>query len=112
MRRGHLKVRDKSTLVRANVDIGKATLITDEYAGYFGTKTFMDHKTINHHLRYIDGDTHTTALSRSGRCSSAASLANTKRSASSACRATLTSSRTATTIATPPTFSMSPSRGQ
>lgn len=56
-RHDRLKSKHLSALVRANVDIGNATLITDEYTGYIGIKNFMDHRTINHRHWYVDGDT-------------------------------------------------------
>jgi transposase-like protein len=50
------------TLVRKNVDIKNTTLMTDEYKGYLGIKWFMDHKTVNHQVWYVDGDTHTNTI--------------------------------------------------
>jgi transposase-like protein len=57
-----LRIADLSQLVRENVDIENATLITDEYNGYSGIKEFMKHKTINHRYQYVDGDIHTNRI--------------------------------------------------
>lgn len=61
-RHDRLKSKHLSALVRANIDISNATLITDEYAGYIGIKNFMEHKTINHRHWYVDGNTHTNSI--------------------------------------------------
>ena len=37
-----------SALVRRNVDINNAVLITDEFKGYLGIKQFMPHATVVH----------------------------------------------------------------
>ena len=57
-----LKAKNLSALVRANVDIGNTTLITDEYKGYLGIKHFMPHQTINHQLWYVNGEIHTNGI--------------------------------------------------
>ena len=49
-------------MVRGNVDIDNATLITDEYSGYRKVKGFMPHETINHSVWYVDGDIHTNTI--------------------------------------------------
>jgi transposase-like protein len=51
-----------SNLVRKNVDIGNAVLFTDEYTGYIGISTFMEHKTVNHQKWYVDGNVHTNSI--------------------------------------------------
>lgn len=51
-----------SSLVRANVDIGNATLITDEYKGYLGISRFMSHETVDHQVWYVDGHKHTNSI--------------------------------------------------
>lgn len=51
-----------SALVRRNVDISGATLITDEWRGYIGISQFMPHQTINHQVWYVDGDIHTNTI--------------------------------------------------
>jgi transposase-like protein len=48
-----------NALVRENVDTDNATLITDEYGGYFGIKSFMPHKVVEHKVWYVNGDAHT-----------------------------------------------------
>lgn len=57
-----LTTKRLSMLVRGNVNISKATLITDEYSGYRKVKGFMPHKTINHSVLYVDGDIHTNTI--------------------------------------------------
>lgn len=57
-----LKAKHLSELVRRNVDIENAILITDEYPGYFGIKKFMPHKTINHQVWYVDGEVYTNSI--------------------------------------------------
>lgn len=51
-----------SSLVRSCVDVKNAILITDEYRGYLGISRFMEHKTINHQVWYVDGDVHTNSI--------------------------------------------------
>lgn len=51
-----------SSLVRKNVDTANAVLFTDEYKGYIGISTFMEHKTVNHQKWYVDGDVHTNSI--------------------------------------------------
>ncbi len=48
-----------SALVRRNVDIANSILITDEYKGYLGIKSFMTHETVVHSDWYVDGFRHT-----------------------------------------------------
>lgn len=48
-----------SALVRRNVDIANTILITDEYKGYLGIKSFMPHETVVHSQWYVDGFRHT-----------------------------------------------------
>ena len=61
-RKGSLKAKNLSSLVRLSVDTGKTVLIADEYKGYLGIKYFMPHKTINHQKWYVDGDIHTNNI--------------------------------------------------
>ena len=49
-------------LVRKNVDVGTATLITDEYKGYIGIKNLMPHEVIDHTKWYVDGNIHTNTV--------------------------------------------------
>ena len=51
-----------SSLVRRNVDTSNAVLFTDEFRGYDGIKKFMEHKTINHRVWYVDGEIHTNSI--------------------------------------------------
>ena len=57
-----LTIKSLSALVRRNVDITNATLITDEYSGYLGIKNFMPHQTVDHTIWYVDGDSHTNSI--------------------------------------------------
>jgi hypothetical protein len=54
-----LNIKTLNTLVRENVDTANATLITDEYRGYFGIKRLMPHKVVDHTVWYVNGDAHT-----------------------------------------------------
>jgi len=49
-------------LVRRNVDIKNATLITDEYKGYIGIQKLMPHKIVDHAIWYVNGDAHTNTV--------------------------------------------------
>jgi len=51
-----------SALVRGSVNLAEATLLTDEYKGYLRMSRIVDHKTINHTVRYVDGDIHTNTI--------------------------------------------------
>jgi len=57
-----LSAKKLSALVRKNVDIRNATLITDEYAGYVHIQRFMPHETVNHQVWYVDGHKHTNTI--------------------------------------------------
>lgn len=61
-KKSDLTAKKLSSLVRRNVDVEKACLITDEYAGYIRIKTFMPHETINHQVWYVDGIVHTNTI--------------------------------------------------
>lgn len=60
----HKKLDSKSLsrLVRENVDIGNAMIITDEFTGYVRLKVFMNHQVINHKKTYVDGYIHTNTI--------------------------------------------------
>lgn len=60
----HKKIDSKNLaqLVRENVNIHNAVIITDEYSGYVRLKTFVDHRTINHQKAYADGIIHTNTI--------------------------------------------------
>lgn len=63
VKRDHLKAKHLSALVRRHVDVENAILFTDEYSGYLGIRTFMPHRTVNHHLWYVaDDGTHTNSM--------------------------------------------------
>lgn len=62
VKKDKLNAKSLSALVRQNVDVDNAVLITDEYKGYLGIKRFMDHRTINHQIWYVDGDIHTNGI--------------------------------------------------
>ena len=62
-----MKVRDikskaMNSLVRGNVDLINSVIITDQYTGYARLKTFIDHKTVNHRIRYVDGEKHINTI--------------------------------------------------
>jgi transposase-like protein len=62
MKRGTLNAKRLSQLVRENVDINNATLMTDEYKGYISMKQYVDHKIIDHSYWYVNGDIHTNSI--------------------------------------------------
>ena len=51
-----------SNIVRENVDIDNATMITDEYRGYLGLKRFVNHQVIEHQKWYVCGNIHTNTI--------------------------------------------------
>jgi len=57
-----LNVKSLSALVRENIDIKNAILITDEYKGYMGIKYFMPHEVVNHTEWYVNGNAHTNTI--------------------------------------------------
>lgn len=57
-----LNAKHLSALVRRNVDISNAVLITDEYGGYVGIKRFMHHEVVNHRIWYVSGFRHTNNI--------------------------------------------------
>lgn len=62
VKKDKLNAKSLSSLVRENIDIKDATLVTDEYKGYIGIKRFMNHETINHSVWYVDGWIHTNGI--------------------------------------------------
>jgi len=59
----NLRAKGISALVRRNVDTANSILITDEYQGYVGIKTFMSHQTVNHKVWYVaDDGSHTNSI--------------------------------------------------
>lgn len=59
---GGLAAKSLSALVRNNVDITGSVLVTDEFGGYFGIKTFMPHMVVRHKVWYVDGGAHTNGI--------------------------------------------------
>jgi transposase-like protein len=64
-KRGGLKAKRLSMLVRRHVGVKNATLITDEFRGYIGISKFMPHQTIIHQVWYVDGHKHTNTIESS-----------------------------------------------
>ncbi len=62
VKRGDLTSRKLSMLVRENVDVDNALLITDEYRGYVGISRILPHETVNHQVWYVDGLRHTNSV--------------------------------------------------
>ena len=62
VKKGKLNSKNLNSLVRKNVDVSNATLITDEFKGYLGIKKMMPHRTIDHRIWYVDGDIHTNNI--------------------------------------------------
>ena len=50
------------SLVRRNVDVETATLITDEYKGYIGIEKILPHQTVDHTIWYVNGNIHTNTV--------------------------------------------------
>jgi transposase-like protein len=61
-KKGGLSSKNLNALVRANVDIEGATLVTDEFGGYFYISTFMPHMVVRHKVWYVDGEAHTNSI--------------------------------------------------
>ncbi len=57
-----LRYKSIAKLIRQHVDTKDAVMITDEYQGYVGIKTFMSHRTINHKFTYANGEIHTNTI--------------------------------------------------
>ena len=62
VKRGDLTYRKLSMLVRENVDVDNALLVTDEYRGYLGISRILPHETVNHQVWYVDGLYHTNSV--------------------------------------------------
>ena len=62
VKKGGLTMKKLTSLVRRNVDVSNATLITDEFKGYLGIKHIMPHKTVDHSVWYVNGDVHTNNI--------------------------------------------------
>lgn len=62
VKKNDLKAKRLTSLVRQNVDVKNATLMTDEYHGYIGIKYIMPHETVNHQVWYVRGNVHTNTI--------------------------------------------------
>jgi transposase-like protein len=60
--KGTLKAKDLKELVRAGVDLGNTTLITDKYRGYMTMRRIISHLQINHSEAYANGAIHTNSI--------------------------------------------------
>lgn len=58
----NVKGRTLRELVRDNVDLPNAVLITDEFTGYSRMSTIIEHQVVNHHVWYVDGYRHTNNI--------------------------------------------------
>jgi transposase-like protein len=54
--------RDVQATVRANVDVAKSQLITDEHDYYFGISNTLPHDVIRHKSEYVRGIVHTQGI--------------------------------------------------
>ncbi len=57
-----LSSKNLMALVRKNIDINNATLVTDQYRGYIGIQRLMPHKVVDHTVWYVNGDAHTNTV--------------------------------------------------
>lgn len=57
-----LDSKSLKALVRRNVDISNAILVTDEYKGYIGIQKIMSHMVVDHSVWYVTGDAHTNTI--------------------------------------------------
>lgn len=57
-----LASKSLNRFIRDNVAITESVLMTDEWVGYMRVKNFMDHKTINHKMWYVNGEIHTNTI--------------------------------------------------
>jgi len=51
-----------SSLVRGNVKVDEATMMTDEFKGYVRLQSFVAHKTVNHQKEYVNGECYTNTI--------------------------------------------------
>ena len=58
----NVKAKTLANLVRENVDVRAARVITDEFSGYVRLSAFVPHETVNHRKWYVDGDLHTNSV--------------------------------------------------
>ena len=57
-----LKSKDLNALVRRHINPEGSVLLTDEYKGYKKISEILKHYTINHSVRYVDGEIHTNTI--------------------------------------------------
>jgi transposase-like protein len=50
------------TFLKESVDLSESSLITDQHGGYIRMKEVVDHRIINHRMRYVNGDIHTNNI--------------------------------------------------
>lgn len=62
VKKAKLNMKSLSSLVREHSDPKLAILMTDEYTGYNKSSSLMEHKSINHSVRYVDGEIHTNGI--------------------------------------------------
>lgn len=51
-----------ASLVRGNVEVNEAKMMTDEFKGYVKLASFIAHETVNHQKEYVRGDCHTNGI--------------------------------------------------
>jgi len=95
-----LTIKKLTSLVRRNVDISNATLITDEFSGYMGLQRIMPFKTVNHKVWYVNGEAHTNTIESFWAILKRAIVGQYHKVTSDICLNTLMNSATALTIGT------------
>lgn len=51
-----------ASLVRGNVQVNEARMMTDEFKGYVRLASFVTHETVNHQKEYVRGECHTNGI--------------------------------------------------
>lgn len=58
-----LDYKNLKRIIKANIDVNNATLITDDYRGYIPVSQIIEHKIINHSQKqYANGNIHTNTI--------------------------------------------------
>jgi transposase-like protein len=57
-----LKAKDLHKIIRSNIDVKNALLVTDEYTGYNRMNDILPHEMVNHSKEYARGDIHTNTI--------------------------------------------------
>lgn len=58
-----LDSKNLKRIIKANIDVNNATLITDDYRGYIPVSQIIEHKIINHSQKqYANGNIHTNTI--------------------------------------------------